>query len=127
LVQWKCHLMSKEVTLTIKEQKHLRLVNRVESGTMTVVRAAESLGLSERHVYRLLARYRLEGRLRWPMAIAGGLQPAASGERLGRPPPENVARHASAATASVDPGRGCSCRWTAAITTGWAINVPAWC
>ena len=53
--------MSKEVTLTIKEQKHLRLVNRVESGTMTVVRAAESIGLSERHVYRLIARYRLEG------------------------------------------------------------------
>ena len=28
---------------------------------MTVVRAAESLGLSERNVYRLLARYRREG------------------------------------------------------------------
>ena len=53
--------MSEEVTLTIKEQRRLRLLNEVESRKMTVVRAAASMGLSERHVYRLLARYRLAG------------------------------------------------------------------
>ena len=53
--------MSDGVTLTIKEQKRLRLLSEVESGIMTVVRTAEILGLSERQVYRLLARYRREG------------------------------------------------------------------
>jgi len=70
--------MSEEVTLTIKEQKRLKLLNRVESGTMTVLRAAESLGLSERHVYRLLARYRREG----AAALAHG--------NRGRPSPRRI-------------------------------------
>src|SRR4030066_114384 len=53
--------MREQVTLTLKEQKRLKLLNQVESGSLTVLRAAEALQLSERQLYRLLARYRLEG------------------------------------------------------------------
>ena len=67
--------MSDEVTLTIKEQKRLRLLNEVESGIMTVVRAAESLGLAERHMYRLLARYRREGAAALAPESVGAPQP----------------------------------------------------
>ena len=76
--------MSEEVTLTIKEQKRLRLLNEVESRKMTVVRAAASMGLSERHVYRLLARYRLEG----AAALAHG--------NRGRPSPRRIAERVRA-------------------------------
>ncbi len=72
--------MSEQVTLTLKEQKRLRVFNEVKSGRLTVVRAAVSLGLSERHVYRLLARYRRTG----AAALAHG--------NRGRPSPRRIAQ-----------------------------------
>ena len=73
--------MSEEVTLTVKEQKRLRLLNEVESRKMTVVRAAASMGRSERQVYRLLARYRLEG----AAALAHGNRGRPSSRRMPEP------------------------------------------
>jgi transposase len=67
--------MSKEVTLTIKEQKRIRLLNDVEAGRLTVVRAAALLDLSERHVHRLLARYRREGAAALAHGNRGRLSP----------------------------------------------------
>ena len=44
-----------------KEQKRLILLNQVEAGYTTAGEAAKSIGLSLRHVRRLLAAYRKEG------------------------------------------------------------------
>ncbi len=49
------------VTLNRKEQKRLFVFNQVEKGKMSDREAAEVLGLSLRHVRRLLAAYRKEG------------------------------------------------------------------
>jgi len=70
--------MREQVTLTLKEQKRLKLLNQVESGSLTVLRAAEALQLSERQLYRLLARYRLEG----AAALAHGNRGRPSPRRL---------------------------------------------
>jgi len=53
--------MKERVTLNKKEQKRLMVVNQVERGVMTAREAAEVLGLSLRHVRRILAAYRKEG------------------------------------------------------------------
>lgn len=50
-----------EVTLTLKEQKRLHVLNQIEAGKTTVEKGAELLGMTERHLYRLKARYRQEG------------------------------------------------------------------
>jgi transposase len=47
-----------KVTLTLKEQKRLKVLNEVEAGRMTMGEAAELLGVSERQVYRLKKAYR---------------------------------------------------------------------
>lgn len=47
--------------LNNKEQKRLQVLNMVLSGVCQVVEAARVLGLSERHVWRLLSAYRKEG------------------------------------------------------------------
>ena len=44
-----------------KEQRRLMVLNQLEVGTVTAGRAAELLGLSLRHVKRILAAYRKEG------------------------------------------------------------------
>lgn len=49
------------VTLSVKEQKRLMVLNEVGSRRITGRQAAEALGLSLRHTRRLLARYRKEG------------------------------------------------------------------
>lgn len=49
------------VTLNRKEQKRLFVFNQVEKGKISGREAAEVLGLSLRHVRRLLAAYRKEG------------------------------------------------------------------
>lgn len=49
------------VTLSQREQQRLRVVSEVESGRWSVEQAAEVLGLSVRHVWRLKARYQLAG------------------------------------------------------------------
>lgn len=50
-----------EITLNIKEQKRLLVLNRINEGKLTAEQAAELLGWSVRHVRRTLARYRVEG------------------------------------------------------------------
>jgi len=51
----------KELTLTTKEQTRLRILNAVVAERWPAFQAAEVLGVSERHVWRLLAAYRQEG------------------------------------------------------------------
>ena len=53
--------MMETITLNLKEQKRLLVLNRVNDSKMTALHAAELLGWSERHVRRMLARYRAEG------------------------------------------------------------------
>jgi transposase len=53
--------MIERVTLTKKEQSRLMVLNGVEVGRMIAREAAEVLGLSLRHVRRMLAAYRKEG------------------------------------------------------------------
>ena len=51
----------KGLTLTNKEQDRLSIMNGVLERRWAVSEAAEILGLSERHTWRLLAVYRKEG------------------------------------------------------------------
>ena len=51
----------KGLILTIKEQTRLQILNGVLEGLWFVREAAEVLGVSERHAWRLLAAYRKEG------------------------------------------------------------------
>lgn len=67
--------MERVVTLNKREQKRLMVLNQVEKGKMRGGEAAVVLGISLRHVRRLLASYRREG--------AGGL---AHGNRHRKPP-----------------------------------------
>ena len=45
----------KGLTLTQKEQARLQVLNGILEGQMSVDEAAEVLGVSERHVWRILA------------------------------------------------------------------------
>ncbi len=51
----------KGLTLTQQEQGRLQTLNLVLGGSMGVPGAADTLGLSQRHVWRILAAYRREG------------------------------------------------------------------
>jgi transposase len=63
--------LTKEVVmLNRKEQKRLVVLNQVETGKLMVREAAKVLGLSPRHVRRILAAYREEG----AQALAHGNQ-----------------------------------------------------
>jgi transposase len=53
--------MKQEVTLNVKEQKRLLVMNEVVSGRMTGQQAADMLGITLRHTRRILASYRQEG------------------------------------------------------------------
>jgi len=53
--------MDKGVTLSVKEQKRLKVVTEVDAGRLTGRVAAELLGLSLRQARRLIAAYRKEG------------------------------------------------------------------
>jgi transposase len=53
--------MKEKVTLNKKEQRRLMVLNGIEIGRITAREAAEVLGLSLRHVRRILAAYRREG------------------------------------------------------------------
>jgi len=50
-----------ELTLTQKEQSRLRVLNEVMEHQIAIDQAAEIMGLSERHVWRIIAAYRKEG------------------------------------------------------------------
>jgi transposase len=53
--------MTETVTMSTREREHLKAISRIEAGELTVTEAAESVHLTERHLYRLLRRYRDEG------------------------------------------------------------------
>jgi transposase len=53
--------MEERLTLTTKELKRLKVLEWVEAERMTVADAAKMLGISQRHCWRVLARYRQEG------------------------------------------------------------------
>jgi transposase len=53
--------MRKRVTLTVKEQKRLKVIIELDAGRMKAREAAEMLDLSVRQVRRLVAAYRKEG------------------------------------------------------------------
>ena len=50
-----------ELTLTQKEQAKLHVLNGVMEHQIGIEEAAEVMGVSERHVWRILAAYRKEG------------------------------------------------------------------
>jgi transposase len=66
------------VTLSQREQQRLRVVMEVETGRWCTEQAAEVLGLSVRHVWRLKARYKQEG----PAAFMHGNRGRASPGRI---------------------------------------------
>ena len=53
--------MKERVTLSLEEQRRLMVLNRVERGGVVGRQAAEILGISLRHLRRLMAAYRKEG------------------------------------------------------------------
>jgi transposase len=66
------------VTLNRKEQKRAVVLGKVDRGELTAVEAGKVMGLSERHVRRLLAEYREDG----PKMLAHG--------NRGRQPPHTL-------------------------------------
>ena len=63
--------VEKMVTLNPKEQARLMVLNRVETVKLTGCQAAELIKVSLRHLKRLFAAYRKEGRLLWLTATGG--------------------------------------------------------
>lgn len=53
--------MSETLRMSTKERQRLQLIGHLAHGRTTVQRAASALGLSERQMYRVLARYRSQG------------------------------------------------------------------
>src|SRR5688500_9615012 len=53
--------MKETVTLNSEEQRRLLILNQVERGVVSVVEAAERMGVSVRQVPRLRAAYPVEG------------------------------------------------------------------
>lgn len=49
------------LTMNSKERERLKILARLDKGELTCRDAAESVGISERHFYRLSARHRAEG------------------------------------------------------------------
>lgn len=68
--------------MTLKEQKRLHVLNELEAGRITNEKAAQMLGMTERHLYRLKASYRRQG----AQALAHGNRGRPSPRRL----PEEV-------------------------------------
>jgi len=64
--------------LNLKEQKRLLVLNRISQGKLTGQEAADLLGLSVRHVRRMLAGYREQG----AEALAHGNRGRPSGRRF---------------------------------------------
>src|SRR5512135_2828001 len=54
-------VMEARLTLSSKELKRLKVLELVQAEQVTVAEAAGLLGVSERHCWRLLARYRQDG------------------------------------------------------------------
>jgi Integrase core domain. len=54
-------VVDQTITMSKQEMERLKMIVRIKEGKITVIEAAESLHLSERHMYRVLARYRTQG------------------------------------------------------------------
>jgi len=74
--------MRELVTLSKKEQKRLMVLNQVEIGNIVGKEGAEVLGISLRHVRRLLAAYRKEGAAALAHGNRGRKPPNTLGEDL---------------------------------------------
>jgi hypothetical protein len=53
--------MSETLTMSTKERQRLQVLGELKRGRTTVEKAAAALGVSERQMYRVLARYRRQG------------------------------------------------------------------
>jgi hypothetical protein len=53
--------MSETLTMSTKERQRLQIIGHLKHGKTTVLKAAAALGLSERQMYRVLGRYRIQG------------------------------------------------------------------
>jgi hypothetical protein len=53
--------MGQTITMSMKEMDRLKMIVRIKEGKITVIEAAESIHLSERQMYRVLARYQTQG------------------------------------------------------------------
>ncbi|MBS4029767.1 MAG: helix-turn-helix domain-containing protein, partial [Ignavibacteriales bacterium] len=52
--------MNTNLTMNTKERERLKVLARIDRHELTVADAAESLHISERQIYRIVARYRAE-------------------------------------------------------------------
>lgn len=53
--------LKQTITMSRQEMERIKMIVRIKEGKITVIEAAESLHLSERQMYRVLARYRMQG------------------------------------------------------------------
>jgi len=53
--------MPEVLQMSTTERQRLQIITRIKHGDTTVVGAAESLGITERQMYRLLERYKSQG------------------------------------------------------------------
>jgi transposase len=52
--------MQKTLTMSAKELERLKILQRIETSNLTYVEAAELMHISERHLYRIVKRYKTE-------------------------------------------------------------------
>jgi transposase len=53
--------MQKTLTMSTKERDRLKIIQRIDTGPLIYTEAAELMNISERHLYRILDRYRTDG------------------------------------------------------------------
>jgi transposase len=53
--------MQNTLTMSTKAQERLKIIQRVDTGTLTYAEAANLMSISERHLYRIPDRYRTDG------------------------------------------------------------------
>jgi transposase len=63
--------LGQTITMSIREMERLKMIVRIKEGKITVGEAAESIHLSERQMYRVLARYRTQGEAGLPHRLRG--------------------------------------------------------
>jgi transposase-like protein len=78
--------MKETLTMSTKERQRLQVISHLKHGQTTVARAAGTLGLSERQMYRVLVHYRQQG--------DRGLMHRLRGQTSNRGYPESVRREA---------------------------------
>jgi transposase-like protein len=61
-----------DITLTMKQQKRIEIIERALRNDLTVVEAAMVLGVSERQCYRIKARVRIRESKECSMATEAG-------------------------------------------------------